>query len=457
MNLRVLLVYPNIWDDVFPLSVLTLSALLKREGIEVRVFSATERRRVNATGRRGDGLDPSVFPRFRATTERFAPDLVAFSVVEDAFPLATRLLEAITDLPIPTLVGGVFATFAPLRVLAEPGVDMVCVGEGEHALLELCRRLERGDPIQGTPNLWVKDSDGRIVRGPPAPLMDLDELPPPDYDLLAEHRFPGPVPLMPHRGCPYACTFCNSPAQRDHHRALGQRFFRKQSMERLRGDLEHLVNGSRALVPPGGLYFCSDTLLAWNSREFDAFVELYSDYRLPFSCHTTPETLDPARVRRLVDAGLLVMNVGLQHGNERFRREVLKRGMGNRALLRAFAGAADAGAQISADSIVGFPGETHALAMDTIRLNRELRATHKQCSVFVPYHGTALRAEAVRQGWLAADTLAVWKPERSQLDMPAFPARDIGALARDFQRLISDDSEPRAPGRDSPAELRAAT
>ena len=44
---------------------------------------------------------------------------------------------------IPTIVGGVFATFAPEICIKEDLIDLVCVGEGENALIDLCEKIEK--------------------------------------------------------------------------------------------------------------------------------------------------------------------------------------------------------------------------------------------------------------------------------------------------------------------------
>ena len=434
--LKVLLVYPNIWSDVFPLSILTLSAVLKERNYQTRVFSAVHRRRVNAPPGTvlEEGVSDDVFSDFQRTVSEFQPDVIALSVVEDAFPLATQLLDAIPDYVGTVVVGGVFATFAPARVIAHPRVDAVCIGEGENALVALCRSLEQSHAITRVPSLWIKDSDGGLHKNPPGMAVDLDTLPAPDYSILDRHRFQGPVPLIAHRGCPYPCTFCNSPAQMRLTQESGQTgFFRKQAMAALRRDLEMLTTIHADKLNETGLYFCSDTLLAWSNREFDAFIEMYSDFRMPFVCHTTPETITADRMAKLMDVGLKLMNVGVQHGNEAFRRDVLKRRMPNRELKRRFDIGADSGAFISADFIMGFPGETPALAWDTIHFSREIAAGARNCSVFVPYHGTELRQRAEREGFIEPGELAVWSPEESQLTMPAFPKAEINRLVAAFR------------------------
>jgi len=436
-NIKVLLVYPNIWSEVFPLSVLTLSALLKQHDYEVRAFTALHYRRVNKPHglMASEGVDDAVFTEFCNCVKEFQPDVIGLSVVEDAFPLACRLLDALQEFDGTVIMGGVFATFAPEKAIAHRRIDMICIGEGERPLLELCSRLQHDQSLRGIAGLWIRLADGTIEKTPPGEAIELDDLPTPDYSILDRQRFNGPMPLIPHRGCPYACTFCNSPSQSSLMDVTsGQRFFRKQSMSVLRRDLEVLITQYAGKLNQQGVYFCSDTLLAWSAREFDEFIELYADYKVPFVCHTTAETITADKIKKLVSVGLKLMNVGIQHGNEVFRREVLKRSTPNDELQMRFHIAADNGAVVSADFIMGFPLETPQLAQDTIDLSRRIRATARGCSLFVPYHGTALRALAVEKGYLQVDELAVWSPEQSQLDMPGFPRQAISRMMQEFDR-----------------------
>ena len=110
----VLLVYPNIWSEVFPLSILTLSAVLKLDDFEVDVFSAEHQRRANnPQGNVAlEGVDPDAFRAFRQRIEDFQSQVIGFSVVEHAFPLALRLLDHITNPGIRGILGGVFPAFA---------------------------------------------------------------------------------------------------------------------------------------------------------------------------------------------------------------------------------------------------------------------------------------------------------------------------------------------------------
>ena len=63
--------------------------------------------------------------------EKFQPHLIAVTSTESTVLLAMQLLKAVHHHQIPTILGGVFATFAPERAIDFPEVDMICVGEGE--------------------------------------------------------------------------------------------------------------------------------------------------------------------------------------------------------------------------------------------------------------------------------------------------------------------------------------
>jgi radical SAM superfamily enzyme YgiQ (UPF0313 family) len=151
---------------MLPPSIAILSALLKQEGFEVDLFDSThwampgyeefnsdKAKEKNLNVRPFDFAehqvtyyDTDVFEDFEKKVQSFGPDLIAVSAAEDIFPNAVNLLSRVRKFGIPTILGGVFATFAPELALSYPEIDMVCVGEGEACLVELCRRINKGQP-----------------------------------------------------------------------------------------------------------------------------------------------------------------------------------------------------------------------------------------------------------------------------------------------------------------------
>src|SRR3989442_3265370 len=74
---------------------------------------------------------------------QFAPDLIAFSTVTDDYQWCRRtagVLKATTGAT--TIFGGVHVTSVPDRVVVDPTVDLVGLGEGERALGTLLDALD---------------------------------------------------------------------------------------------------------------------------------------------------------------------------------------------------------------------------------------------------------------------------------------------------------------------------
>ena len=250
---------------MLPPGVSLLSACLKRDGHSIRLFDTTSYDSVTINGIE-DSIDAdvdksdrlnvrpapahpkvqlkftNVYEDFRKEVLEFQPDLIALSVTEDMFHLGIALLKHIDDLAILTIAGGVFPTFAPKLVLSYDSIDIVCKGEGEEALAELCRRLEDGRPYENIDNLWIKTRGGEVVSNPTR-MIDMDANPLIDVGLFEESRFYRPMggtvyrmfPVETYRGCPYKCAYCNSPSQMALYKSeQGQSFLRRKSMEKMR-------------------------------------------------------------------------------------------------------------------------------------------------------------------------------------------------------------------------------
>ncbi len=235
---KVLFVYPNLMlQTTFPLAIAIFSAILKQNGFEVDIFDTTfykteeitsdEKRVYNLQITRFE-LGPE-FKKLKSPEQMYYdlaekvrncnPDLIAYSILEDLYPQALSLINVTKQFSIPTIAGGLFPTFAPEKVLSNDGIDIICVGEGEESLLELCDRLRTGEDYTDIPNLWFK-KDGQIYKNPISLPRDLALNPPPDFSLFDDRRFYKPMKgkvyrmgiVETSRGCPYNCSFCDSGA-----------------------------------------------------------------------------------------------------------------------------------------------------------------------------------------------------------------------------------------------------
>ena len=462
-DFKILFVYPNLRGmNMLPPAIAVFSQILKNNGFEVVLFDTTyykigndfdsDKEKEKYLAVRPFDMTEGVtlkatnpFDDLDQLVNSFQPDLIAMSTTEDIFPLGLRLLEHIDKYDILTIVGGVFPTFAPLKVINNKEVDIVCVGEGEYALLELCVKLREEKDYSNIENLWIKKETGEVIKNPIRKVVDVDKIPLPDFSLFEEARLYRPMagkiyrmfPVETHRGCPYSCSYCNSPAQRNlHNTEHAGNYFRRRSVNMVKRELEFYKNSWGAEY----FYFWADTFFAYTDKEFDEFVEMYNDIKIPFWCQARPEQITEERIRQLRSVGLHRMALGVEHGNEEFRRRVINRKVSNEVILKAFEIISDNAlpAGVSVNNIVGFPTETPELAMDTIELNRSIadKVDTMNCYAFTPFHGTPLRELSVKMGYIEEDTFTGCLTGEPVLNMPQFPKERIKGLMRTFSLYV---------------------
>ena len=133
----------------------------------------------------------------------------------------TSILKENFDIPI--LIGGGHPTVLPEYVISDHNVDMICIGEGEGAIVELADRMEKNQDYSNILNLWIKTDKG-IVKNTIRPLLqDLDSLPFPDRDLFYRYGcFAGNLYFISGRGCPFQCTYCCEHSFREIYKGRGK-------------------------------------------------------------------------------------------------------------------------------------------------------------------------------------------------------------------------------------------
>jgi len=310
------------------------------------------------------------------------PGLVGISltsVAVKAASLITReLWSAYPSLPI--VWGGIEPTIEPERCLElmagfGPSPGMVCLGEGENAMLTLCERLAAGESYADVPNIWLKH-EGRLVRNKVAPLIqDLDSLPFPDY--CAEHNvmidngslkdysfsvYAYEYDIMTSRGCPYGCAYCcNSQLRRLY---TGQKYVRRKSVE-------NVIEELKAAKAAYGIRYVRfhDDVFTGDREWLEVFVEQYKrEIGLPFWCNTHPTHTSRSELLLLKEAGVDLITMGIQSGSNRVLKELYRRPGGPDAILETARAMADLGIRATYDIITNNALEEEADCRETFEL-----------------------------------------------------------------------------------------
>jgi len=386
-----------------------ISAVLKRGGHSVELAAGAD------------------FDAVKTAVERFRPDVAAFPVMTGQHRWALEVGRKIKkNYGVATLYGGPHASFFP-EFIEEDGVDILCRGEGEDAVLELMDRVGNGSDIKDIPNLFVKSARG-IWRNEVRPLRaDLDSYPFCDRTLYA--RLPdmpdaGVANIITSRGCVYRCSFCFEESMKELYRGKG-RYVRFRSVERVIEELREIKRERSPRV----IYFCDD-VFGINKDWLREFLPAYKrEIGLEFLCLVRADVVasDADYARRLYDAGGKVVFFGIETGSERLRNKVLKKNLGDAAIRQAAASLHGAGIKFRTYNILGLPGETLDEAYETVRMNTEIGADYPWCSIFSPYPRTELALYAAEKGYLP--------PDFSPDDIPRSFFIDSSLNMKDIRRI----------------------
>jgi len=313
-------------------------------------------------------------------------EIVFFSAMSMDMPLVIDMVRRIKKRRnIPVLVGGVHATIVRGHLLEEyPEIDYICVGEGESMVKEVVSEDFAIGQIQ---NLGWRKEDGTIIVNPIRPPEDLSNLPafpwylyPRKYAVDGE----GYLFIRATRGCPHACNYCCNAAYLN---LYGKGYLRHRPIPDIIQEMSFL----KGKYQPGVLYF-TDEMLIWDKEySLELFREIKKTVNHPFGFLARVEYIDEEIVQAAKECGCVHVGLGVECGDEQFRKEKLNRHNTNEQIIEAFRILKEHGIKTASFNIIGypFPGEEERI-QSTVKLNELLQPDFVQFTIFFPFLGTKL-------------------------------------------------------------------
>lgn len=294
---------------------------------------------------------------------------------------------------------GPHVTILPEETLlfAAGAVDIVCRGEFDYAVKELCE----GRPWDKVAGISFLKEPG-VVHTPDRPLLtDLDALPFTSQvykrdltvnEYIIPHVKNPYVSIYTSRGCPAKCTFCLWP-----HTYSGRRI-RTRSADNVYQEVKWIKEN---LPQIEDIIFDDDTFSA-NRRHAREVAKKIAPLGISWVINARADC-DLETLRVMHDAGLHHVIVGYESGNDDILKNI-KKGVTRERATEFTRDCQKLGITIHGAFIVGLPGETRETINDTIEYAKMLDLNSIQVSLPSPYPGTEFYRQCQENGWMASDS-----------------------------------------------------
>lgn len=354
--------YNNIWASTHPpINLGYIAANLEKNGVDVRI------------------IDELVGQDIRDELRLFKPDIVGITATTPLVPDAYRVSKIVKEeFGIFTVMGGKHANILPDEALEH--VDMVVLGEGENAMLDVVNGVrDKKYQVQ-----YCKNLDD--IPSPSWHLMDME------FYLTARDRFPMShlrafpkgcrlAALITTRGCPFTCVFC--------YNSWRDTPLRFHSPERVMEDIKYLIERYGV----NAIYFMDDDIFVPKKR-FVTLCEMLLDQgyhkKLIWGCQSTSNHVTLETLKLAKQAGCMQVGFGFESGSQRILN-ILKKG---RTTVEENANAVrlckEAGIHSYATFMIGNPTETIEDIQATVDFIKTTPPDGIGVHVTTPFPGTEL-------------------------------------------------------------------
>jgi len=415
-----------------PLGFGYLAAVLRQEGFsDIAILDACSL---------GMSLEQTI-----AFIKEHEPDVLGLTAMTVTVKNALRIAAATRALfpNIKIAVGGVHATVCPDQVIANPNVDVVVRNEGERSFLEIMKRWDAGESLEGILGTSINVNNEIVHHAQTPRILDLDSLPFPARDLMPMHVYKAGLSFPPYirtrtllysaRGCPYNCSFCATAAVwGGHHCAM-------------RG-ANNVLDEIQQVTERFGVYgfeFADEltTLRKDRLTEFCNGIHERHLEKVRWVCSSTVKHIDYDTAKMMKDAGCSTVMMGVESGSPQILKNLNKR-ITVDEIINAFDATRRAGLRRAACFMIGAPGETAETVQESINLARRIRPDRISLNIVTPYPGTAIYARYVDKNieldWDEAFSSDPDKPEEATIfyNISGLPDEELQHLWARFRRSV---------------------
>ncbi len=392
-----------------PLGLGYLAAVLKRNGFEVEIFDLN--------------VENSTLTEF-LSIER--PEVVGISCVvanaQQAFQISKRIETLLPQCFI--VLGGPYPSMMGEQLLnRHREVDATVVGEGEFTVIELFRRIQNEQDLDGINGLIYRDKN-RVKRNPRRKCIEpLDNLPfPAREDLPMRLYGENAGAIFTSRGCPYQCIFCSRPV-------FGRKW-RGHSPEYVLGEIKNMRSfGMKSLN------FLDDNFaldLERAEKILDGIISKRWKLMLYFWNGIRVDQVTTELLLKMKMAGCTAINYGVESVDPDVLANI-KKNINLSQVENAIKLTGEYGIKANIFLMVGNPGDNTKIVENVKNFIKRVKVDGVHLSMATPLPGTRFWDWVEENGrWLANDQeeLADWPIDDAEDAYPVFETPEFTAEER---------------------------
>lgn len=318
---------------------------------------------------------------------------VIFSLI--GLPSLKKDLELLNRIkePLPnTLVVGVgtVCRVIPSEVLLKSTIDVVLRGSYPYVsnLTKLVKAFQDSRNFKRVPGVSYA-TDEKITSTPESPDLNLDEIPPPSYEVLELDGYASftdingerykYVPILGSKGCPYPCLYCPYPL------GFGRKWTCRPPKE-IVDEIEYLcaIRGIRG-------FLLRDQSFVMNKKHAinicDEIIQRKLD--VAWFCEARVDGITRELLKKMEKAGCKEVHYGVETGDPEIIR-IAKPGVNLGTIRKTFRLMKETGLRALAHVILGWPDDSHETIKRTYKFVLDLDPDDVNWNVLTPYPGTKM-------------------------------------------------------------------
>ena len=343
----------------------------------------------------------------------------------------------------PVIMMGPGPTYYSRKCLVDDNVYVVR-GEPDATVVELVAALEHKRGAEGIAGVSYRCGEN-ITHNPSRPLItDLDALPLPARDLVADHVYHNPklktgpyTTMFTSRNCPFRCIYCVPSSLsfareieygKDHDGRKPTIGFRSlQSIER---EVEQLAaQGFKAIG------FMDDNFI-WNEERTRGICDILRRHNIVWGCEARVDAITEPIAKMLGESGCRYIDLGVESFDPGIL-EYVKKGITPDDIYRAVDMLKRHRVPVKLNILIGSsPLETRDTVKHTLREVKKLGVDQVMFNIVSPFPGTKYYTICKENGWIKGGDYKPTDVQReSILNLPNISAREMERLL--FRNNIS--------------------